>query len=132
MDYRNYLNRMSGAYLDAADWTDLHEDMVDSEEGKRAIRDCHGWDESAFDGATAACRDMLDKVEDALGIDWHGLQEIGWGPEQMGRDLWLTRNGHGAGYWDRGRPYGDELSDIAKGMGESYAIVGDDLMAYLD
>ena len=27
--------------------------------------------------------------------------------EQAGRDLWLTRNGHGAGFWDRGDTYKD-------------------------
>mgnify|MGYP006097430815 CR=1 FL=1 len=31
---------------------------------------------------------------------------------QLGHDLWLTRNGHGAGIWDRGLGViGDELSD---------------------
>lgn len=35
-----------------------------------------------------------------------------------GHDLWLTRCGHGAGFWDRGYgPVGDRLSDIAKHMG---------------
>ncbi len=27
-------------------------------------------------------------------------------PEQIGHDLWLTRNGHGAGFWDRPKLYG--------------------------
>ena len=27
--------------------------------------------------------------------------------EQAGRDLWLTRNGHGTGFWDRGDRYKD-------------------------
>lgn len=32
--------------------------------------------------------------------------------EQLGIDLWLTRNGHGAGYWDRAELYGQPLTDI--------------------
>lgn len=36
-----------------------------------------------------------------------------------GHDFWLTRNGHGAGFWDRGMPgtLGRELSDAAKTHG---------------
>ena len=27
-------------------------------------------------------------------------------PAQVGHDLWLTRNGHGVGFWDRPKIYG--------------------------
>lgn len=38
-----------------------------------------------------------------------------------GHDFWLTRNGHGAGFWDRGMPgtLGKELSDAAHRQGGS-------------
>ena len=32
--------------------------------------------------------------------------------EQLGHDLWLTRNGHGTGFWDRPEIYGKQLSDF--------------------
>jgi hypothetical protein len=37
-----------------------------------------------------------------------------------GHDLWLTRNRHGAGFWDRGLPkaVGEALSTAAHNMGE--------------
>lgn len=36
----------------------------------------------------------------------------------IGHDLWLTRNGHGAGFWDRGLgSAGERLTEIAKAMG---------------
>lgn len=39
-------------------------------------------------------------------------------PEQAGHDFWLTRNGHGAGFWDRGLgELGKRLSDAAKVYG---------------
>ena len=48
-------------------------------------------------------------------------------PDQMGHDLWLTRNGHGAGFWDRGLgEVGERLSDLARSMGEQSLEVGDD------
>ncbi len=37
-----------------------------------------------------------------------------WTDEQIGHDLWLTRNGHGAGFWDRPYPNGKELTDICR------------------
>jgi hypothetical protein len=43
------------------------------------------------------------------------------GYQQMGHDLWLTRNGHGTGFWDRPEYYGEVQSDVftrmAKAMG---------------
>lgn len=40
-------------------------------------------------------------------------------PEQAGHDFWLTRNGHGAGFWDRGLgARGERLSVLARPYGE--------------
>lgn len=44
--------------------------------------------------------------------------------EQNGTDFWLTRNGHGAGFWDRGYDVGRELSDACKPYGEHYLELG--------
>lgn len=44
-----------------------------------------------------------------------------------GHDFWLTRNGHGAGFWDRGfGDVGDKLSDAARAFGTCDIYVGDD------
>lgn len=47
------------------------------------------------------------------------LSQVGTS-EQHGHDFWLTRNGHGAGFWDRGYPkeIGSALTKAAKGYGE--------------
>lgn len=37
--------------------------------------------------------------------------------EQAGHDFFLTRNGHGAGFWDRGIENGDELTAASKPYG---------------
>lgn len=51
-------------------------------------------------------------------------------PQQLGHDLFLTRNRHGAGFWDRyldekepklriiAKDLGNKLTDIAESMGE--------------
>lgn len=43
---------------------------------------------------------------------------------QHGHDFALTRNGHGAGFWDRGYgPVGDRLTDAAESYGEADIIM---------
>ncbi len=50
-----------------------------------------------------------------------------------GHDFWLTRNGHGAGFWDGDLPegVGEALAIAARAMGECSPYVGDDGKVYL-
>lgn len=41
----------------------------------------------------------------------------------IGHNLWLSRNGHGTGFWDRDYEHGDEMHDAAKSLGEQYVEV---------
>lgn len=52
---------------------------------------------------------------------------------RAGHDFWLTRNGHGAGFWDGDwpEPMADALTKAAKGFGECYLYAGDDGKLYL-
>jgi hypothetical protein len=53
-----------------------------------------------------------------------------------GHDFWLTRNGHGAGFWDRNYNPSplyyacQNLSGAAKAWGEASLYVGDDGLLY--
>lgn len=50
---------------------------------------------------------------------------------QMGHDFWLSRQGHGAGFFDRKLgALGDKLHLIAKSFGEVYTYQGDDGLIY--
>lgn len=52
--------------------------------------------------------------------------------EQNGQDFWLTRNQHGAGYWDRGYGVvGEILTDAAYVYGCCDVYVGDDGKLYI-
>ena len=55
----------------------------------------------------------------------------GYSYGHAGHDLWLTRNGHGAGFWDgdAGTP-GDTLTTKAKALGEIDLYIGDDGLIY--
>lgn len=60
----------------------------------------------------------LDTYVEHFGDDW---------PGQFGHDLALTRNGHGAGFWDRGLgDAGDVLTDWAKSLGTLNVFHGHD------
>jgi hypothetical protein len=53
--------------------------------------------------------------------------------ERAAHDFWLTRNGHGAGFWDGDwpEPMAGQLTAIAHGFGECDLYVGDDGEIYL-
>lgn len=75
------------------------------------------------------CAAMIDAAKDIDGADW-------WSDEQFGHDFWLTRNGHGAGFWDRSygdtpeARAGDALTREAKVYGTCDLYVGDDGRIY--
>ena len=52
--------------------------------------------------------------------------------DEAGADFWLTRNRHGAGFWDGDWPdSGEELTRIAHSFGECSLYAGDDGQLYL-
>ena len=63
-----------------------------------------------------------------------GLLAKAGNDSQNGHDYWLTRNGHGTGFWDRGYPdaVGDRLTEICRVAGEKYLCVGDDGQIHID
>jgi len=61
---------------------------------------------------------VIQSKDDILGfIELSKGLFVGLNDEQIGHDFWLTRNGHGAGFWDRGLKYGTELTDNANSFG---------------
>ena len=65
------------------------------------------------DVASEAILNAILQVQCFLGAALPLLTEE-WTDEQIGHDLWLTRQGHGAGFWDRGLPNGDKLTELCK------------------
>jgi len=123
VDDTRYISEMVVAYITAAYWADTGDiDQPDAdtpasvEFRTAAIEDC-----TAF---YYECGAILKAIA--------GLSTP-YGADQAGHDLWLTRNGHGVGFWDRGLgPVGDRLTKSAEGMGERYLHEGDDGLLYVD
>jgi hypothetical protein len=105
-------------YLTCAFWSST------TDEGAPLDRD-YGSEHLAPEAATRMRREVRDFLEllEREGIDWSGAM----GAETLGHDFWLTRNRHGAGFWDRGLgALGDRLTELAHAAGESDLYVGDD------
>ena len=92
----------------------------------------HDISDEAKESMEADCKAFLEANEATLLETEHN--EGRWTQEeQWGHDLWLTRNGHGTGFWDRGHKeeIGEELTKKANEMGTSDIYVGDDGELYL-
>ncbi len=71
-----------------------------------------------IEGFFEANAELIARAKDA---------DRGYSDRQVAHDFWLTRNGHGAGFWDRGLgEVGDELTQVAKAYGSADLYVGDD------
>lgn len=88
---------------------------------------------SADDLAPETVQTMSDDLVDFLAlVDREGIDRSWWDAAQMAHDFWLTRNGHGAGFWDRGQgETGDRLTALCKPFGEQHPYVGDDGLIYV-
>ncbi len=71
-------------------------------------------------------------VEDCTDFQAQNQEEIGEELERAGHDFWLTRNGHGAGFWDGDWPaeIGRDLTLASKAYGSIDLYVGDDGLIY--
>ena len=112
--FNSECTEMAIAYLTCAVWAD----SPDTELGKsRTVDDIGG---ASQERALIVCREFLR-------LHGQDLDDTGDGPEQWGHDLWLTRNGHGCGFWSR--DYADDLGErltvASKRLGEVYLDVSD-------
>ena len=104
------------AYIECALWS-----SCGPEDGPYACENLDQWFDSG-DIAPECLASMREDCEDFIASNAADLAEyckrIGneqWsGEARAGHDFWLTRNGHGAGFWDRGLgELGERLSQAA-------------------
>lgn len=92
-----------------------------------------GWHELSNETQTAMiadCADFQEAQAADLDLSYHH-ETIGYDESRAGHDFWLTRNGHGAGFWDRGLgDVGKRLTDAAHVYGGIDLYIGDDEKIY--
>jgi hypothetical protein len=117
-----YLEQVIDAYIECALWS-----STVGEEGTPMDRD-YSIADLAPSTVTAAYHDVAAFIAH---LETDNVDASSIGAVQMGHDIWLTRNGHGAGFWDRDLgALGDTLTDIAHSYGEAYWYPGDDGLIY--
>jgi hypothetical protein len=97
----------SGENLDQNyDLEDIHDETL-----KEMISDCNRF------------RDDNENLLEKLPEDYEN--------SKMGHNFWLTRNGHGSGWWDEGLgKLGEDLTSVSHSYGEYSLYVGDDGLIY--
>lgn len=76
--------------------------------------------------------ELVQLIDNFFDLAGDLLDEYPMTAEQMGHDIILTTNHHGAGFWDRGLgELGTKLTDIAHSLGGYQLYVGDDGKLYV-
>lgn len=114
---------MVDAYIEAALWSSTYSTEEDGEDLPL--------DDGEHDLAPETREAMAKDCADFLAYcDETDTTHDEWSHEQLGHDFWLTRCGHGCGFWDRGLDEGDKLTDAAKTYGNVDLYIGDDGLIY--
>jgi hypothetical protein len=104
------------AYMKTALWAELDDDNLPYDQGE-------------YELAPETIREMVEDCR--LFQEKWGHLIAGWETE-AGHDFWLTRRGHGAGFWDGDwpDPLGDQLTEASKAFGNVDLYTGDDGLVY--
>ena len=90
-------DRMTAAYIEAVYFTETGDDEQPPATATPAL--------VVAQRCWQACRNFSEAIRDITLAP--GVTE-----GQLGHDLWLTRNHHGAGFWDRPKLYGEEQANL--------------------
>lgn len=114
-------NKALEQYLETALWSSTDEDGTPLDKN-------YGVSDFAPKAVEAARKDLDAFMADADPL----IDQTDLSPEDAAHNFWLTRNGHGAGFWDLGLgKIGDELTKMSKPYGSSDVYLGDDGQLYL-
>lgn len=115
------LDAFTRQYIGTALWSSNDES---DESGGDPLDENYGVDDIAPETLKKMVKDAEKFQED----NWEFYED----DEQAGHDFWLTRNGHGAGFWDGDypEPEATKLTKASKKFGEYDLYVGDDGQIY--
>ena len=107
-------------YIDAMVWANV----CPAKDGIETEADGSELSDQAVKILTDQADDFLD--ETTVPLIERACEVEGYDYGHAGHDFALTRNHHGAGFWDRGLPdtVGEDLTEIAHGYGDAYIFAG--------
>lgn len=100
------LDQFTQAYIEAMFFTDAS----DPDDGDLQDATVHDLAEETWNQIASECAAFQEAATDLLSRAY--TQSDGtYDDSRAGHDFWLTRNGHGAGFWDRKELERDDLGD---------------------
>jgi hypothetical protein len=99
------LDDFTTGYLTAAEWTNPADELLTPDDGEESTTveaetlEISGWSDRAKEKAIADCKAFQTECATLLELYY---SESGRDEESAGNDFWLSRCGHGAGFFDRG------------------------------
>lgn len=119
------MDRFTQAYITCALWTGVSDDAIEND---------MNYDMKLDDIAPETLAEMVADCDDFQNANRQCLVDYynaGREDEDAGHDFWLTRNGHGAGFWDRGLgDLGIMLTAACEPYGSCDLYLGDDGKVY--
>lgn len=111
------LEKMFEQYVETALWSEI-DDNGDPLDENYALEDIDG---QSLKNMKKDCKDFIRhlkerKIKLCLRGDDTNENEIS---EMLGHDFWLTRNRHGAGFWDGDWENGEVLTELSHNFGGS-------------
>ena len=119
----NYDNALL-EYIETALWSspDTSESEEEYLDGKYSIDDI---DKDTLESLAKELKEFINKYYSLV-----SKEDKDKGISEFVHNFWLTRNGHGAGFWDGDYKNGEALSSAAEKYGPLYLYVGDDGKIY--
>jgi len=117
------LDDFTEAYVECMLWAEHYDDGTRED---RPFDDTHDWNDIDDDG-------RREIITDCNAFQEEHADDIDGREKQAGHDFYLTRNGHGAGFWDGDWPelVGKRLTNASKSYGTQGLMIGDDGRAYV-
>ena len=112
------LDAFTRAYIECALWASMDDD-------DEPLDRQYSWTDITHES-------LQRMMDDCKAFQEQNAALIGCEDERAGHDFWLTRNHHGAGFWDGDwiKDIGESLTNAAHAFGECGLYVGDDDKIY--
>lgn len=116
------MDSFTSSYLEAALWSSM--DNSDDQGGEPL--------DANHTVADLDPETLAQVIEDCEAFQRDHADDIADDLDRAGHDFWLTRNHHGAGFWDGDwqKEVGDRLTAASHGFGSVDLYVGDDGLIY--
>lgn len=123
------LDKFTAAYIEAALWSTTDECGEEPLDKNYTVDDIAP---ATLEQMKADCKKFQDENGELI-VDENYLVSSSYDvDDHAGHDFWLTRNGHGAGFWDGDWEslVGQKLTEAAHKFGEFNLYLGDDKKIY--